>query len=888
MGPEDQAGATIGDLILGSNHTLMNKSTSLRALPAFFVLFAALVLVAQAAVPTADGARKGSKAKVAAKVKTKSQKQLLNKGHLQVALKAKGSKKAKRGVRNVKVTASGKGKGKLFKAAKLKKLKKKKTVKLKLTNKGKKQLGKCGDQTVKVKVTFKSKGKKGKGKSNAKRKLKSDPSRCEQPYTPVPTENADRCDFLDPAVCLQPWPNDYFTVNDASTETGKRLNLNRESMPANTDGVHIDPTDMNRADGFSPGNEIIIKIPEVETPAAFNNSGLVPINDLRKYDDPDQAVMVINAETGERHPIWAELDANPTSVDPSGDGPGGINTNPGNTDDVNLIIRPARNFDHGARYIVALRNLRNATNQPVEAPIGFRVYRDNDITDQPEVEQRRDHMESIINTVVQEQGVQRSSLYMAWDFTVASRESVTDRALTIRDDAYERLGDTNLADRKIQGDSPEWDITSVVNNPNGQTARRVEGTIDVPCYLDQDGCPTGAKFDHAPNGDITWDPSFRRDVPFRCDIPASVVDGNSIVPASVGIYGHGLLGSRSQVSGQIGIGNQANTIWCAMDWEGFSSADLGTVIAALQDMSEFKKMADRMQQGFVNFMYLGRALIHPDGLATDEAFAIDPDGPDPEVASPVIDTAAGEDTRVQIMGISQGGIMGGALTALSPDGDYGVLGVPGMNYSTLLRRSVDSDEYFKLETPIRGLYINYPDQLERPLLLSLVQLLWDRGEANGFAHHMTTNPLPNTPPHEVLLRVAIGDHQVANVTAEVEARTADIAVYSPALEPGRHWEADPFMDLDQVDTFPYNGSILVYYDGGPVGFNGTQGEGSGTPPDENVPPRPEWGFGGDPHSYPRASVDGRAHAVSFLAGNGVDQCADVDGYCFANGFTGTP
>ena len=37
--------------------------------------------------------------------------------------------------------------------------------------------------------------------------------------------------------------------------------------------------------------------------------------------------------------------------------------------------------------------------------------------------------------------------------------------------------------------------------------------------------------------------------------------------------------------------------------------------------------------------------------------------------------------------------MGGALTALAPDLDRAVLGVPGMNYSTLLRRSVDFDLY---------------------------------------------------------------------------------------------------------------------------------------------------------------------------------------------------
>ena len=41
----------------------------------------------------------------------------------------------------------------------------------------------------------------------------------------VDLTNADRCDFLDPAQCLFPWPNDYFTVRDRHTETGRRVNL---------------------------------------------------------------------------------------------------------------------------------------------------------------------------------------------------------------------------------------------------------------------------------------------------------------------------------------------------------------------------------------------------------------------------------------------------------------------------------------------------------------------------------------------------------------------------------------------------------------------------------------------------------------------------------------
>jgi hypothetical protein len=173
-----------------------------------------------------------------------------------------------------------------------------------------------------------------------------------------------------------------------------------------------------------------------------------------------------------------------------------------------------------------------------------------------------------------------------------------------------------------------------------------------------------------------------------------------------------------------------------------------------------------------------------------------------------------------------------------------------------------------------------------------MQLLWDRGEANGYAEAMTSNPLPNTPPHNVLMRVAFGDHQVANVTAETELRTIGGSMYSPALNPGRHWEATPFSGMNLASSFPFSGgSLMVYYDSGPPSFNGTSGQGIATPPNENVPPRKEWGFGGDPHEHPRRSPDGIRHAVTFLENGTIESCelttpSPGDAHCYANGWTG--
>jgi hypothetical protein len=680
---------------------------------------------------------------------------------------------------------------------------------------------------------------------------------------------AKRCDPIDPADCMFPFPNDYFTrevaapaADRAAGYTGRRIDFNLLSMPRNRFGVPINPLDYGRNDGFSPGNMIITHVPGLNSQAAFDRTGAVPITDIGRYDDRDQPVVVIDAETGERQPIWSEIDSNPL-LDPDDGEP--------DPEDVNLLIRPAVNFEEGHRYIVALRNMREADGDVIQAQRPFRNYRDRTPTGDPAVEARRPHFEEIFRTLAKA-GIKRKKLFLAWDFTVASERNLSERALSIRDAAFAQLGDRDLADMRVEGLPPAFDVSSTTNftkEEDARIARRVEGTITVPCFTAAPGCPPGSSFAFAPGSNVPLGiPGNTMRANFICNIPRQAIDGAVPVQVKPVIYGHGLLGSASEVNSgpQAAMAAEHGYIYCATDWAGFSTLDAGTVALSLQDLSNFSKLVDRMQQGFVNQMFLGRALIHPQGLGTDPAFR-----------------AAGhsviEGGRLYYDGNSQGGIMGGALTALSPDFDRAVLGVPGMNYSTLLRRSVDFGAYAKGEfvdgaqIPV-GLYQNYPDQLERPLVISLIQMLWDRGEANGYAHHMTTDPLPNTPPHEVLMHVAFGDHQVAPVTAEVEARTIGAVTNPTPLDPGRHADVKPLWGIPRFDfTIPYTGSAIVYWDSG-----------SPTPPTTNTPPLD----GQDPHSHPRNDVKARRQKAAFLRPDGsvTEQCGG--GPCYANGYTGAP
>src|SRR5262245_47802433 len=56
------------------------------------------------------------------------------------------------------------------------------------------------------------------------------------------------CDFLDTSECLFPFPSDYFTVADASTDSGRRVHFTNGSMPRNTAGAVIESSDYNLND----------------------------------------------------------------------------------------------------------------------------------------------------------------------------------------------------------------------------------------------------------------------------------------------------------------------------------------------------------------------------------------------------------------------------------------------------------------------------------------------------------------------------------------------------------------------------------------------------------------------------------------------------------------
>ena len=643
---------------------------------------------------------------------------------------------------------------------------------------------------------------------------------------------ASPCDPIDPTRCAFPFPNDHFAIAGANTPSGRQLAMGRAIMPKNSIEKPVATARWNTGDGFSVGPMLLMNDVNID----LTMTGVAPITDMAQSLDADAPVVLIDAVTGEKQLLWVERDLRGSTIA-----------------DQPIIIRVGRNLKDGHRYIVAMRNMKNTAGTVLSAPAGFAIYRDNTPTELLPVEMRRDHMESLFTTLTGF-GIARNELYLAWDFTTQSSDSTAGKLLAMRDNAFDDI---------LGSDAPAFTVDEVIEPLDGSIFRQVSGTFQVPLYLTDDGVPGASLRLDAFGVPENLGDFFTAD--YSCLIPYAATTGGAapVIPARPSLYGHGLLGSHEEVdAGNVrAMSNEHNMVFCATDWTGFAEEDAGFVIlSVLRDFSVFPDFIDRQHQGVLNFMFLGRLLIHPDGFASDPNFQVG--------GTSVIDPAS----DLFYDGNSQGGILGGVLGAFSQDATRFSLGVPGMNYSTLLNRSIDFTDFDDLLTD------NYSSSTDRNLLLSLAQTTWDRTDPSGHINHLLSDPYAGTPAKKALYQVAFGDHQVAPLTVEVAARTNGMSIHQPTLSMGKVVpDVTPYYDIPGIPAYPFDGSAMVIWDSGnpapPLG---------NVPPPEITPMDSEWadlgpcprGRNSDPHSCPRSNANARIQKSEFLKNNGmvVDVC----------------
>ena len=236
----------------------------------------------------------------------------------------------------------------------------------------------------------------------------------------------------------------------------------------------------------------------------------------------------------------------------------------------------------------------------------------------------------------------------------------------------------------------------------------------------------------------------------RCPRPRWTGDGGTSRPV---VYGHGLLGSRGEVENsqvaKLRVDERHDLLRHRLDRHEHRR-HRATHWRSSRTCSKFPTLADRSQQGILNATLLGRLMI---GTTTGLSAPT-------RRSRPRRRAGPRHQRRCTSTATRQGSIMGGAATAISPDWTRATLGVAGMNYALLLQ-PVDRLHHVlrrhprhRLSRPCR------PADRVRPVL----QMLWDRAETERLRHPPRRRPAARArPSKQVLLHVAFGDHQVAQV-----------------------------------------------------------------------------------------------------------------------------
>jgi hypothetical protein len=599
--------------------------------------------------------------------------------------------------------------------------------------------------------------------------------------------NAD-CDPIVPWHCGFPFPSDHYAVDDQTSPTGKRLALKPGHLPK-WRGKETDPAPFNKHDGWSPTGHLLAMLPYAST------TGLPSVDDIGLSLTKDSPTIVLDTKTGQFVPHFTELDVSQTFEVRFDDY---LHT---------FIIRPVVRLKDSTRYIVAVRKVVDDEGRLVPPSPAFTALRDGTPSTEPSVEARRGKYQEIF-AKLEAAGIPKGDLQLAWDFTTASKDFITRDLLHMRDDGLAAVGE----------EGPSYVIKKVEENPEpekGWLRKRITATMTLPLYTERKEAPTqlvrGEDGKPKQNGTAEF------------DVLILVPKAAETQPCPLLQNGHGLLGSKSE--GDDGYLAEMAQKGCfvafSVDLVGMAGDDRDSVSAQIiGDIGEFRKTVERQHQGILNSllamrMMKGRFVKEPE-IQFNGHSAIDP-------------------TRRYYRGDSQGGIFGATYMALTTDVERGVLGEPGAPYSLLLNRSVDFAPFFFL---LKGVYPYSPD-LQR--VLALVQLFWDHTEPGGYIDSINKELFPNTPKHEVLIHVAIGDHQVTPLGAHIMARSVSAKSIAPANR--------PIWGVDEVAAPLTGGSAIVEWE-------------FGTPeaPKTNVPNS----AGADPHDLVRELDAAQAQERDFF------------------------
>jgi hypothetical protein len=543
---------------------------------------------------------------------------------------------------------------------------------------------------------------------------------------PAPEGDA-ACDNLDESACIFPFPSDFFRKEGGPYGQKAHLDFG-PSMPKNDDtGERMNPDAFKVNDGYPVVPAIAFTLGDLTL------AGAPPLDDIGLSLKKESRTLIIDAESGELMPHWAELDW--------------IAEDAGRRI---VQLRVANALKHDRRYVVVVRGLVDTAGKTLPASRGFAALRDGTKSPVVGIDERRPHFDQKVFPVIEKAGIPKAEVQLAWDFTTTTEAGSTSWLLTMRDRLYEAIG--------TQG--PEYVVDNVVKDVDGGAGAIetiLEATAKIPSFVlpQEIGKPRRLRLDAQGKPAIEGFESVK----FRVQVPR--IARTSATKMAVMQYGHGFLGADREASnGWLREwANRAGFLILSSDMQGMNTpAGVNWFTALPRDATNLAYVAEEPLQGVINHYALQRLM--KGRLLSD-----------PNLQKAGTTEAIYDPARLYYHGNSQGGTMGNLVLLPSQDVTRGVLGVPGVAIGFILARAIQWQEMSPAIT--RG----YSDPAAFATIMCLAQVGWDKTDGINFAP--LYDKLPNTPPKQVLLQTGLEDAQVNNDVSRLLARLYQAKLVAP-------------------------------------------------------------------------------------------------------------
>lgn len=530
--------------------------------------------------------------------------------------------------------------------------------------------------------------------------------------------------LLGGADCFLPYPSDFFRTDDPKMPSGARVAPTGAARLTTSSGAVFDTSLVHPTDGFSTVPSIVVLLGEVK------EDGFVR---LEQGGDPSLSpasnTLLLEADGHAAVPHFVDVDARAT--DPARRA---------------LTLHPFVALKPRTRYVVVFHGVTAADGAPLAAPEGFRRLRDRQAAGDPALERLAPDFEAHVFPAAVAAGVPRASLQLAWAFTTGSEEWATADLLRVRE----------LTIAWLAANPAAVTVTRVTEDPTPWVAREVRGTVRGPLFLTS--ADPGAKLFRDGSGAVAQNGTV--EFPFRAVIPPAVKAAAG--PSPVLQYGHGFFGSLDELDeddAAPGLAQAATRTLIGTEWWGMCLSDMSVVLSNLTtNPGHVADLTERVHQAMANWLVLSAAV---QGLGALPAFQRP--GGEPLVVGP------GD----AFIGISQGHILGGTMTALNPLTSRVVLQVGGAGLTGLMLRA-------RPFAPLLDfLASSVPDALEQQKAIAAMQRQLDRIDPATWAKYSLREPLVGNAPKQVLMQVGLDDSSVPNLGTFLHARLLGLPVLQP-------------------------------------------------------------------------------------------------------------